>query len=151
MQRQPKSEHSKQNGEHRKDKRVVGNAVIHECLEGIFSDTSRCSGGTALLPLRALSGVSEGGCLYSLGCLEEVFSETQIRRAGTAKTPALCSLDGWGMGFSLGLGLLRGGDVPELLHHTHRVIVVPALHYLALRDPLDRDARYLHPVACRWT
>ena len=24
------------------------------------------------------------------------------------------------------------GDVPELLHHTHRVIVVPALHYLAL-------------------
>jgi hypothetical protein len=56
--RQPKSEHSKQNAEHRKDKRVVGNAVIHECLEGVFSDTSRCSGGTALLPLHALSGVS---------------------------------------------------------------------------------------------
>src|SRR4051812_2233040 len=55
------------------------------------------------------------------------------------------------MGFSLGLGLLWGGDVPELLHHTHRVIVVPALHYLALGDPLDRDTRYLHPVTCGGT
>ncbi len=36
--------------------------------------------------------------------------------------------------------------MPELLHHTHRVIVVPALHHLALGEPLDRDARHLHPV-----
>ena len=32
--------------------------------------------------------------------------------------------------------------MPQLLHHTHRVIVVPALHYLALRDPLYRDVVY---------
>jgi hypothetical protein len=38
-------------------------------------------------------------------------------------------------GFSLGLGLLRGGDVPELLQHAHRVVVIPALRYLAPGDP----------------
>src|SRR5918995_1197651 len=52
---------------------------------------------------------------------------------------------------SLGLGLFRGGDVPKLLHHAHSVKVSPRLHYLALRDSLDSNARYLHLLACRGT
>src|SRR5215217_7675310 len=54
-------------------------------------------------------------------------------------------------GFSLGLGLLGRRDMAKLLHHAQSVKVSPSLHYLAVGDPLDSNARYLHLLACRGT
>src|SRR5919205_976859 len=39
--------------------------------------------------------------------------------------------------------------MPKLLHHAQGVEVRPAFHYLAIRDPLYSNARYLHLLACR--
>jgi hypothetical protein len=43
--------------------------------------------------------------------------------------------------------LLLLGDKPELLQQTQGIVVGSVLHYLALGEPLNSHARYLHPVA----
>ncbi len=52
----------------------------------------------------------------------------------------------YGKGEPLGLDSLRRGEVPELLHHAHRIIVVPALHYLTFGQPFDSNACHLYLV-----
>src|SRR5215211_5369430 len=68
----------------------------------------------------------------------------------TTPRPSLPPIDGRGwLVTSLGLGLLRGGDGPYLLHHAQGIIVVPGFLYLAINDALYAGPRIRHSSPCR--